>query len=117
MARGVRDVVGAVRLLQDIGFDVTVPPRVSVDNTAAITQAKTTSYVKKARHLRLTLHFVRAYYQDGLVDIVYCPTGDMIADVMTKALPTVPLCTVTLLMPCVLFVMIKLYSVYSDGVL
>jgi hypothetical protein len=32
-------------------------------------------------------HFLRDHIEKGDVELVYCPTEDMIADILTKALP------------------------------
>lgn len=90
LAAGARDVVGVVRMIQDFGFQVQLPPRLNCDNLAALKQAETTVYSRKTRHIRLTLHFVREYCSSGLVKVVYCPTDHMIADVLTKPLSRLP---------------------------
>ena len=49
--------------------------KVSVDNQGAIALSK---------HIDIKYHFVREMYVKGMIDIVYCPTEDMVADILTK---------------------------------
>ncbi len=86
LARGVKDAVGLSTMISDIGFAVCHPPDVLCDNSAAVAYAATTIYKPAARHLRLSLHFVRLYAQSGVVSIKYVPGNRMPADVMTKPL-------------------------------
>ena len=39
-------------------------------------------------HIDLQYHFVRAKVKDGDVKLVFCPTEDMVADLLTKYLST-----------------------------
>ena len=42
---------------------------------------------KKTRHLDICYYFVTDNVKQGMVQIRYCPTGDMTADFFTKPLP------------------------------
>ena len=39
----------------------------------------------------MRFHFTREALENGTIQLTYCPTNDMTADVMTKALPRVKL--------------------------
>lgn len=42
---------------------------------------------QRTKHIDIRYHFLRNAVIDGTLDTFYCPTTDMIADIMTKALP------------------------------
>ena len=39
------------------------------------------------KHIDIKYHFVREQVQNGRVELKYCPTEKMIADILTKGLP------------------------------
>ena len=41
----------------------------------------------RSKHIEIKYHFVRDKVAEGIVEIQYCPTTEMIADMLTKALP------------------------------
>ena len=75
------------QLLQELGHPQTTPTLVHEDNNAAIVMATNPTTSAAARHIDIRLHFVRDYIQRNLVRITHCPTGDMLADALTKPLP------------------------------
>ena len=42
---------------------------------------------KRTKHIDIKFHFVQEKIEDGTIDPVYCPTKEMIADILTKPLP------------------------------
>jgi hypothetical protein len=57
------------------------------DNQAAIHLAKTDNYHARTKHIDTRYHFVRDVEARGEISLAYCPTDDMTADILTKALP------------------------------
>ena len=58
------------------------------DNQAAIALAKDHQYHARTKHIDIRFHFVRWVISDGHLRLIYCPTDDMVADTLTKALPS-----------------------------
>ena len=58
------------------------------DNQSAILlkEKGTSSAGKRSRHLNVRYFFIKDLVEKGLVEIDYCPTGEMIANFMTKQL-------------------------------
>lgn len=56
------------------------------DNQSAICIAKNPQSHHKMKHVDIKYHYVRDKVQDGTIEIRYCPTDDMIADILTKGL-------------------------------
>ena len=41
----------------------------------------------RTKHIEIKFHYVRVVIEKKKMDLVYCPTEYMIADIMTKGLP------------------------------
>ena len=41
---------------------------------------------QRTKHIDLKWHYVRAQHKAGAIKLVYCPTDDMVADLLTKYL-------------------------------
>ena len=54
------------------------------DNQGSIALAKNPEFHKRTKHIDIRYHFVREKVESGEVTIEYCPTQDMLADIMTK---------------------------------
>jgi hypothetical protein len=46
---------------------------------------------ERTKHIDLKYHFVKDHVQHGTIKLRYLPTGDMVADMVTKPLPGVAL--------------------------
>jgi hypothetical protein len=58
------------------------------DNQSAIVLTKDHQYHARTKHIDIHFHFIRWVIKEGKLRLVYCPTGDMVADTLTKALPS-----------------------------
>src|ERR1700689_2228391 len=56
------------------------------DNQGAISLAKNSTHHAKTKHVDVQLHFIRDHVEKGTINVEYCPTEDMLADLMTKGL-------------------------------
>ena len=55
------------------------------DNQGAIALSKNPVNRQRSKHIDIRYHFVHDILQEGKIDIKYCPTEHMVADVLTKA--------------------------------
>uniref|UniRef100_A0A1X7UWH5 Copia protein n=1 Tax=Amphimedon queenslandica TaxID=400682 RepID=A0A1X7UWH5_AMPQE len=39
------------------------------------------------KHIDMKFHYIQEVLQDGIIELVYCPTDLMTADIFTKPLP------------------------------
>ena len=58
------------------------------DNQLAIALTKDHQYHARTKHIDIRFHFIRWIVENGSLCLVYCPTGEMVADALTKALPS-----------------------------
>ncbi len=70
-------------MLSELGFDYVDPMTLHVDSQSAMALAK-----KRSKYIDIKYHWLRGEYtfENNTVELVHCATGDMVADVMTKAL-------------------------------
>ena len=59
------------------------------DSQSAIALTKDGSYHTRTKHINIWYHFIRFVVDNGSLRLLYCPTEDMVADTLTKALPSV----------------------------
>ena len=56
------------------------------DNQISIAIARNPVFHSRTKHIDIHHHFIREAIQDGVLDLRFCPTNEMIADVLTKPL-------------------------------
>ena len=89
LAGATQEAVWMRQLTADLnGEPATEPTVVFEDNQAAIAMAKNPQFHGRSKHISIKYHFVRDKVNDGTINISYCPTTEMIADMLTKGLPT-----------------------------
>jgi hypothetical protein len=76
------------KLFGDILPELLHPPTVlQCDNQSAIKLATTDNYHARTKHLDQRYHFIRDLSHKNVIKLCYCPTEDMLADMLTKAVP------------------------------
>ncbi|CAI7741943.1 unnamed protein product, partial [Closterium sp. NIES-53] len=73
-------------LLNEVKFVTLNQFTLQCDNQSAITIAKKPGFVNRTKHISLRYFFVKDAIDKGRMRLVYCPTGDMAADSLTKKL-------------------------------
>jgi transposase InsO family protein len=86
-----RELLWIRRLLEDFHIEQTKPIRIYEDNQSAIKLIKTGESRNKTKHIDVKYHFVTDLEKKKIIEIRYCPTAEMIADMMTKPLGAVKL--------------------------
>ena len=77
------------RLLEDIGFAQNKPTVLFEDNQSAIELSKNPKFHSRTKHIDISYHFVREKVADKQIEVMYCPTEMMVADMLTKGLAKV----------------------------
>src|SRR5271168_4510127 len=61
----------------------------TVNPQPAIALTKDGHYHARTKHIDIRYHFICYIIEEGTIKLIYCPTDDMTADTLTKALPSV----------------------------
>ena len=75
------------RLLSELGFNSPNDPIViNSDNQGSSALAKNPIQHARTKHIDIRHHFIHKMVENKEVEIVYCGTDDMVADILTKGL-------------------------------
>ena len=74
------------RLNSELGNPPEGPTIILEDNQSAIAMAKNPQFHGRAKHIDIRHHFIREQVSDGIIELKYCPTQEMVADMLTKGL-------------------------------
>ncbi|OJT10684.1 Retrovirus-related Pol polyprotein from transposon TNT 1-94, partial [Trametes pubescens] len=77
------------RLIGEVFRPLSEPTTLHSDSQSAIALTVDGSYHARTKHIDIRYHFIRYSIDAGSIRLLYCPTADMTADVLTKALPSV----------------------------
>jgi hypothetical protein len=75
-------------LISKVFGDLTSPTTLFSDNQAAIALTRDNQYHPQTKHIDMHYHWIHWVIEKGSIKLIYCPTDDMVADVLTKALPS-----------------------------
>ena len=75
-------------LLEDFNCQQTEPIIVNEDNQSCIRLASDEKSVNRSKHIDIKFHYIRDMVANNEIKLVYCPTEDMVADVLTKPIAT-----------------------------
>ena len=81
------EMLGFRELIQEVGLRVERPMVLLMDNQAAIKMISSMEGSSKMKHVDIRLKYIVSKLKDGEIDANYVPTQDMLADLLTKALP------------------------------
>ena len=73
--------------LAEIMWPLMRPITIHLDNVSAIAITKNNEYHPRTKHIDIQYHFIHHIVQRGFIYIDYVPTNDMVADMLTRALP------------------------------
>ena len=76
--------------MESIGSSTASPTTIFEDNQGAIDLSRNPKHHNRTKHIDTSYHFTRERVASNEISVKYCPTSDMIADTMTKALPKFP---------------------------
>jgi hypothetical protein len=82
----VKEIIWIRSLLFEIGVPQDRPTKVFCDNQAAIAITKNPQHHERTKHIDIRYHFVRDELEAKTIELVYIPTMENAADIMTKAL-------------------------------
>jgi hypothetical protein len=87
LSEAVREAIWVRQVFDEIGFPINDPTVVHQDNMSTMAIAMNPIQHQRVKHMDTRVHFIRHHLDNQDVKLVYCPTEDMVADILTKALP------------------------------
>ena len=89
LASSAQEALGLRQLNTELGGATTEPLTIYEDNQSTISMTRNPQFHGRSKHIAIKYHFIREHVSNGTVRLEYCPTKDMIADMLTKGLPQV----------------------------
>src|SRR5271154_6302317 len=86
LLHALKELIWLLRFLREIGYNIDDQNLIYCDNQSAIALAHNPQHHARTKHIDIQYHFVRNCVEDGTTRLEYCPTEDMLADGLTKAL-------------------------------
>jgi Reverse transcriptase (RNA-dependent DNA polymerase) len=85
---GGKEVLWLRSLISEVFGTLQEPTTLFSDNQAAISLMRDHQYHARTKHIDVRYHWIRWVVEQGAIKVIYCPTDDMVADALTKALPS-----------------------------
>ena len=86
LSTATQETVWLRQLLLDFGVQQDQATTIMEDNQGAIFIAKNPVTHARSKHIDVRYHYIREALRDGTIDLQYCPTQEMTADILTKPL-------------------------------
>jgi hypothetical protein len=74
------------QILSEFGFQHQHPTSLWCDNQSAIKIAKDPVQHQRIKHIELHMHFIKKLIHDKVIEVLFCPTEDQVADIFTNSL-------------------------------
>ena len=88
MAQGICELLWMKIILNDLKIQCDGPMMLFCDNKSAISIAHNPVQHDRTKHIEIDRHFIKEKLDSGLISTTYIPSGQQLADVLTKGLPT-----------------------------
>ena len=91
LSEAIKEGVWFKRLLNDFEQNIIDPIIMFEDNQSCIKLIQDERSCQRTKHIDTKYHFARELYKAKDIDIQYCPTAEMVADMLTKPVEAVKL--------------------------
>ena len=82
--KATKEAIWLRKLLTDLGYSQNSPTTIFQDNQSCIKLARNHTFHVRSKHIDIRHHFIRETIENKLIDLTYCSTENMIADILTK---------------------------------
>ena len=86
LAHATKEALWICMLLSNLLSPLTAPTILFGDNLSSISLAKNDAFHSRTKHINIQYHFICDIIEKNLIELQYCPTGEMAADGFTKPL-------------------------------
>ena len=87
LSQATQEAVWLRRLTEELGQTNQEATTIYEDNQGAICTAQNPVFHRRTKHIHIRYHYVREAVSDNTIKLVYCPTSEMSADLLTKTIP------------------------------
>jgi hypothetical protein len=87
MTHAAKEALWLQRLIHELFPLLKQPTPLYCDNQSTLKLIHDDNYHARTKHIDIQYHFIRQVAQNGALVLTYCPSKDMMADALTKALP------------------------------
>ena len=91
LSHGAKEAVWLHRFLNELNAGCK-SVKIFVDNQAAIKLSGNSEHHKRSKHIDVRFHFLRDIVEKKQIEIVYIPSKDQLADILTKPLAKQQFC-------------------------
>ncbi len=84
-----KEAIWLCRLISEVFRLLSEPTTLYSDNQSAIALTRNSSYHARTKHIDIHYHFIRYSIEAGSIRLLYVPTDNQTADILTKALPSI----------------------------
>ena len=91
LAECCQELLWTIMLMKDFGYFVDEPIEIMEDNQSCIKMVYSDRTEKRSKHIDTKFNFVKDLARNGTIKLTYCPTENMIADILTKPLQRIKL--------------------------
>ena len=81
-----KEVAWTCQLFDEPDLKPTRPTLIMEDNQGTIAVAHNPVNHRRTKHIDIKNHYVHDAVQTGMIELRYCPSNEMVADALTKAL-------------------------------
>ena len=86
LASAAQEAIWILQLVGELNNEPTGPMVIYEDNQSVICMTKKTQFHGRTKHIGIKYNFVHDQVEEGTVKLNYCPTENMVADMLTKGL-------------------------------
>ncbi len=88
MTHGMKEALWLWNLLAKVFEPITDVTTLFSDNQSTIALTHNHQFHPRTKHIDVHYHFIRWVVENGVLQLVYCPTTNMVTDMLTKVLPS-----------------------------
>ena len=81
-----KQVAWVAQMLSELGIEYQKPIKMNEDNQGTIALTNNPILSRRSKHIDIRYHYIREQLKNGLITLSYCPTTEMVADLLTKSL-------------------------------
>ena len=89
LSEACKEAIWLRKLLRDMKIIQSKPTKMFEDNQSCLRLATEERLSNRTKHIDTKVHFIKEHIDQKTIQCVYCPTEDMIADIMTKPLSAI----------------------------